>query len=97
MPEAVFAIEEHNFPFAAPSSGKILNRDKRAGVRPFKPLYLLSVSAKRYGLANIVKRNGREFAGVEDIYRDPENALVIVRKATGHGMGHIEAPPTAAN
>src|SRR5271166_944079 len=44
-----------------------------------EPLYVLAVSAKRYGLAN---RRSLPSGGEE----------WIIRKATGHGLGHITAP-----
>ncbi len=44
-----------------------------------EPLYVLAVSAKRYALAN---RRSLPSGGEE----------WIIRKASGHGLGHITAP-----
>ena len=75
--DPVFAIEDINYGFN--------NHDKD----DFKPLYILAISAKRYALANITKPDGAEYA---DISEFEEDALVSIRKATGHGLGSVSAP-----
>jgi hypothetical protein len=78
--DEVFAIEDVNYEY---------DKSKPKGL---KPLYILSISAKRYAMANIVKPDGSEYADVNEIYADRKNAVVILRKVSSHGLGHISAP-----
>jgi len=75
--DPVFAIEDINYGF---------NNDDKDQL---KPLYILAISAKRYALANITKRDGTEYA---DISEFEDDARVSIRKATGHGLGSVSAP-----
>jgi hypothetical protein len=88
--DPVFAIEEINFPFDN-ANGKF----KERGKEPMKPLYLLAIAAKRYAMANIVRADGSDYDGIEQIRADAvrgEMPVVILRKVSGHGLGFITAP-----
>ena len=93
----IFAIEDGNAAF------KIIENEKTGAVKigaiedkegnlVLKPLYIFCISAKRYALANIVKPNGDDYADIDEMKKDAANAHVILRKATGHGLGHVTAP-----
>ena len=66
--------------------------EDKEGNLVLKPLYIFCISAKRYALANIVKLNGDDYADIDEMKKDAANAHVILRKATGHGLGHVTAP-----
>ncbi len=88
--DAVFAIEDINFPFENPN-GAFDVQDKSR----LKPLYILSISAKRYAMANIVKEDGSDYDTIEEIHAAMRSSLppqIILRKVSGHGLGHITAP-----
>ncbi len=53
----------------------------------FKPLYILSISAKRYALANIVDAVGNDFK----LNADMSKGHPIIRKATGNRPGPFSA------
>jgi DNA polymerase elongation subunit (family B) len=94
--EAVFSIEDINYDFT--------NEDglfKIVKPKVLKPLYILSISAKRYAMANIVKADGSEYADIEEMQTDRDNKklsfadrhpVVILRKVSSHGLGQISAP-----
>ena len=82
--DAVFAIEDVNYELDA--------NCRPVKPRKLKPLYILSISAKRYALANIVNKDGSEYEELEVLYKDRANAVVILRKVSSHGLGHITAP-----
>lgn len=52
------------------------------GTKTLKPTYILSIAAKRYGIANIVRADGSDYADAAEAARD-KAAHVILRKATG--------------
>ena len=60
--------------------------------KQMKPLYILSISAKRYAMANIVRTDGTDYDTIEDLTRRWLNAVVILRKVSAHGLGPITAP-----
>jgi DNA polymerase elongation subunit (family B) len=82
----VFATEDVNFAFTN-------WRGKFRIVKPrqMKPLYILSVSAKRYAMANIVRPDGSDYDSLADLHADWRNAVVILRKVSAHGLGPITA------
>jgi DNA polymerase elongation subunit (family B) len=84
--DEVFATEDVNYDFTN-KNGMVKIVKPR-----MKPLYILSISAKRYAMANIVKQDGSEYTDLEDLYRDRKQATVILRKVSSHGLGHISAP-----
>ncbi len=88
--DPVFAIEDINFPFDN-ANGKFKERTKE----PMKPLYILSIAAKRYAMANIVRKDGADYDDIEQIRTDVTKGkmpVVILRKVSGHGLGFITAP-----
>jgi hypothetical protein len=94
--EAVFSIEDINY-----ESTNANGLFKIAKPKTLKPLYILSISAKRYAMANIVKADGSEYADIEEMRRDRDNKVlktinrrpvVILRKVSSHGLGQITAP-----
>jgi hypothetical protein len=74
----VFATEAVNFNFA--------NKKEE------KPLYILSISAKRYALANITRKDGLDYETLSEMRDDWANAVVILRKVSAHGLGPVTAP-----
>ncbi len=83
----VFATEDINFAFTN-EGGKF----KIVKPKQMKPLYILSISAKRYAIANIVRPDGSDYDSLEDLHADWRNAVVILRKVSAHGLGPITAP-----
>ena len=83
----VFATEDVNFAFTNEGG-----RFKIAKPTQMKPLYIVSVSAKRYAMANIVRPDGTDYDNLEDLHADSMNAVVILRKVSAHGLGPITAP-----
>ena len=83
----VFATEDVNFAFTNEGG-----RFKIAKPKQMKPLYIVSVSAKRYAMANIVRPDGTHYDNLEDLHADSMNAVVILRKVSAHGFGPITAP-----
>ena len=83
----VFATEDVNFAFTNEGG-----RFKIAKPKQMKPLYIVSVSAKRYAMANIVRPDGTDYDNLEDLHADGMNAVVILRKVSAHGLGPITAP-----
>ena len=83
----VFATEDINFAFTN-EGGKF----KIVKPKQMKPLYILSVSAKRYAMANIVRRDGTDYDSLAELHTDWRNAVVILRKVSAHGLGPITAP-----
>ena len=69
-------------------------RGKFKIVKPkqMKPLYILSISAKRYAMANIVRPDGSDYDSLDELHADWRNAIVILRKVSAHGLGPITAP-----
>ena len=57
-----------------------------------KPLYILSISAKRYAMANITRKDGSDYDTLSELHNDADNALVVLRKVSAHGLGPITAP-----
>jgi DNA polymerase elongation subunit (family B) len=83
----VFATEDVNFAFT--------NKDGRFKIvkpKQMKPLYILSISAKRYAMANIVRPDGSDYDSLAEMHADWRNAIVILRKVSAHGLGPITAP-----
>ena len=74
----VFATEGYNF--------NLENKDE------MKPLYILSISAKRYAMANIVRKDGTDYDTLSEMRDDGCKAVVILRKVSAHGLGPITAP-----
>jgi hypothetical protein len=85
--DAVFSIEDINYGFTNEDGAFKIVKPKA-----FKTLYILSISAKRYAMANIVRKDGSEYADLDDLHKDRKNAVVILRKVSSHGLGQISAP-----
>jgi hypothetical protein len=83
----VFATEDINFAFTNEGG-----RFKIVKPKQMKPLYILSVSAKRSAMANIVRRDGTDYDSLAELHTDWRNAVVILRKVSAHGLGPITAP-----
>ena len=83
----VFATEDINFAFTNEGG-----RFKIVKPKQMKPLYILSISAKRYAMANIVRPDGSDYDSLDEIHADWRNAVVILRKVSAHGLGPITAP-----
>jgi hypothetical protein len=83
----VFATEDINFAFTN-ENGKF----KVAKPKQMKPLYILSISGKRYAMANIVRPDGSDYDNLDELHADWRNAVVILRKVSAHGLGPITAP-----
>ena len=101
--DPILAIEEVNCAFklieTIDKDGKLNGGIKikevtdKGGNSVLKPLYIFCISAKRYALCNIVKASdGSEYADIEELRADARNTHVVLRKATGHGLGHATAP-----
>jgi hypothetical protein len=83
----VFATEDINFAFTNEAG-----RFKIVKPKQMKPLYILSISAKRYAMANIVRPDGSDYDNLDELHADWRNAVVILRKVSAHGLGPITAP-----
>ena len=84
--DAFFNLEDVNFKIVRDENGDIVRDEDgkpKLDKSAFEPLYVLAVSAKRYALAN---RSPSASTGGEP------NGEWIIRKASGHGTGHITAP-----
>jgi DNA polymerase elongation subunit (family B) len=83
----VFATEDINYAFSNEAG-----RFKIIKPKQMKALYILSISAKRYAMANIVRADGSDYDNLEDLHADGLNAAVTLRKVSAHGLGPITAP-----
>jgi hypothetical protein len=88
----VFAVEDINYEFT-----NVDGEFKVVKPKVMKPLYILSISAKRYAMANLVKADGSDYDNLSDLYTDRSNVVVILRKVSSHGLGHISAPSYKPN
>jgi hypothetical protein len=83
----VFATEDINFAFTNDNGNFKLVRPKA-----YKPLYILSISSKRYTMANIERADGSDYDTLAELHDDWRNAVVILRKVSAHALGPITAP-----
>jgi hypothetical protein len=86
--ESLFNIEKHNYRLKRNEQGKVVRKDGKPEIinGEFEPLYLLAVSAKRYGQANF-----HECDDGVSVFKGKRGNWVL-RKVSGHGLGHITAP-----
>jgi hypothetical protein len=83
----VFATEDIDFAFTDDKGNFKLVMPKT-----YKPLYILSISSKRYAMANIERADGADYDTLAELHDDWRNAVVILRKVSAHGLGPITAP-----
>jgi hypothetical protein len=86
--ESLFNIEKHNYRLKRDEQGNVVRKEGKPEIvkGEFEPLYLLAVSAKRYGQANF-----HECADGVSVFNGKRGNWVL-RKVSGHGLGHITAP-----
>ena len=92
--DAVFSVEDVNYAYNHVLCNVVVYNDPKDVhyYKTLKPLYILSISAKRYALANITRQDDTDYDTVEELETDAKNAVIVLRKVSGHGLGHISAP-----
>jgi hypothetical protein len=92
--DPVLSVEDINYAYENALCNVVTYNDPKDVhyFKSLKPLYILSISAKRYSLANITRKDGTDYDTIAELNKDANNALIVLRKVSGHGLGHISAP-----
>ena len=95
--DAVFSVEDVNYAYQHNMFNAVDYIDHKDShyYKTLKPLYILSISAKRYALANITRQDGSDYDTIKELKADAKKAVIVLRKVSGHGLGHISAPSYA--